>query len=56
LEDPGDLVDFDPELHQSEGSVPPHASVRVIAPGVIYRGGIHGDRVLLKAQVKHEAG
>ena len=56
LEDPRDLVDFDPELHQPEGSVPPHASVRVIAPGVIYRGGIHGDRVLLKAQVKHEAG
>ncbi len=27
---------------------------KVIAPGVIVRGGVHGDRVLLKAQVKHE--
>ncbi len=29
---------------------------KVIAPGVIVRGGVHGDRVLLKTQVKHEAG
>ena len=29
---------------------------KVVAPGVIVRGGLHGDRVLLKAQVKHEAG
>ena len=56
LETPDEIVNFDPELHDSEGSVPPRASVRVIAPGVIYRGGIHGDRVLLKAKVKHEAG
>lgn len=28
---------------------------KVVAPGVIVRDGIHGDRVLLKAQVKHEA-
>ena len=31
------------------------AEGKVVAPGVVVRGGIHGDRVLLKAQVKHEA-
>ena len=52
---PGEAVEFDPELHQPERGVPDRGQVRVVAPGVIYRGGIHGDRVLLKAQVKHEA-
>ena len=28
---------------------------KVVAPGVIVRGGVHGDLVLLPAQVKHEA-
>ena len=53
---PGKVVEFDPELHQAEKSAPDRSLVRVVAPGVVYRGGIHGDRVLLKAQVKHEAG
>ena len=53
---PGKVVEFDPELHQAEKGAPDHSLVRVVAPGVVYRGGIHGDRVLLKAQVKHEAG
>ena len=53
---PGKVVEFDPELHQAEKGAPDRSLVRVVAPGVVYRGGIHGDRVLLKAQVKHEAG
>ena len=52
----GDVVPFDPEKHRAEGAVSSSGLVRIIAPGVIYRGGIHGDRVLLKAHVKHEAG
>ena len=56
LERPDRTVDYDPALHSSEEPVHPGARVRVAAPGVIYRGGLHGDRVLLKAQVKHEAG
>ena len=53
---PGKVVEFDPELHQAEKGAPDRSLVRVVAPGVVYRGGIHGVRVLLKAQVKHEAG
>ena len=53
---PGKVVEFDPELHQAEKGAPDRSLVRVVAPGVVYRGGILGDRVLLKAQVKHEAG
>lgn len=56
LERSGQMVDFDPLLHNAEEKVHTGARVRVVAPGVTYRGGIHGDRVLLKAQVKHEAG
>ncbi len=56
LETPGAIVAFDPELHEAEGRVPARGTVRVTAPGAVYRGGTHGDRVLLKAQVKHEAG
>ena len=56
LESNGKWVDFDTLLHNAEESVHPGTRVRVVAPGVIYRGGIHGDRVLLKAKVKHEAG
>ena len=55
LETPGEIVAFDPELHDTEGNVPARGAVRVIAPGVVYRGGTHGESVLLKAQVKHEA-
>ena len=56
LGSPGEVVPFDPERHTADAAVRPSSAVRVIAPGVIYIGGIHGDRVLLKAQVKHEAG
>jgi hypothetical protein len=52
---PGETVAFDPECHTADGNVPANGRVSVIAPGVVYRGGIHGDRVLLKANVKHEA-
>ena len=56
LGSPGEVVPFDPERHTADAAVRPSSAVRVIAPGVIYIGRIHGDRVLLKAQVKHEAG
>ena len=61
LETPGEQVAYDPEKHHlenhhAEGGLPGSSPVRVVAPGVVYRGGIHGDRVLLKAHVKHEAG
>ena len=56
LESPGQQVEYDVLLHNAEGKVNTGDRVRVVAPGVIYRGGMHGDRVLLKAQVKHEAG
>ena len=52
---PGETVTFDPECHTADGNVPANGRVSVIAPGVVYRGGTHGDRVLLKANVKHEA-
>ena len=50
------LEKHDLEKHHAEGGLPGSSLVRVVAPGVVYRGGIHGDRVLLKAHVKHEAG
>ena len=53
---PGEVVEFNPEYHQAGTSVPERGLVKVVAPGVVYRGELHGDRVLLKAQVKHEAG
>ncbi len=58
---PGEHVAYDPEKHHlenhhAEGGLPGSSPVCVVAPGVVYRGGIHGDRVLLKAHVKHEAG
>ena len=56
LETVGEIVDFDPEFHQPEGNAPNRGPVRVVAPGVVYRGSTLGDQVLLKAQVKHEAG
>ena len=56
LETPGALVNYEPQRHQAKGDLPPSAMVKVLAPGVIVRGGVHGDRVLLKAHVKHEAG
>ena len=52
----GTLVEYDPHLHESIGGAPAEGRVAVVAPGVIVRGGTHGDRVLLKAQVRHEAG
>ena len=50
------MVEYDPLRHHAKARIPKGCWVKVVAPGVIYRGGIHGDRVLLKAQVKHEAG
>ena len=56
LETLGEMVKYNPQRHQAEGDLPESAIVKVLAPGVIVRGGVHGDRVLLKAHVKHEAG
>ena len=56
LEKPGEMVRYNPQRHQAKDDLPESAMVQVIAPGVIVRGGVHGDRVLLKAHVKHEAG
>ena len=56
LEAPGKIVEFRPQWHQASGDLTVAALVKVLAPGVIVRGGVHGDRVLLKAQVTHEAG
>ncbi len=54
LETPGDTVRFKPQWHQAKDDLPDSAVVEVLAPGIIVRGGSHGDRVLLKAQVRHE--
>ena len=56
LETPGEMVRYNPQQHQAKEDVPESAIVKVLAPGVIVRGGAHGDRILLKAHVKHEAG
>ena len=54
LENAGASISFQPRVHETEQELPDSAPVKVLAPGVIVRNGIHGDRVLLKAQVKHE--
>ena len=54
LESVGASINFQPRLHAAEQELPDSTPVNVVAPGVIVRSGIHGDRVLLKAQVKHE--
>ena len=56
LGSPGEAVEYNPELHQLDKGAPGSGLVRIVAPGVVYRSGSRGDRVLLKAQVKHEAG
>ena len=63
LEAPGKRVDYDPEIHflinenneDAEG-LAESSPVTVVAPGVIVRGETSGDRILLKAHVRHEAG
>jgi hypothetical protein len=55
LGSPGEAVEYNPELHQLDKGAPGSGLVRIVAPGVVYRSGSRGDRVLLKAQVKHEA-
>ena len=56
LEKPGDTVNYRHQWHLTKDHLIESATVRVLAPGVIVRGGIHGDKVLLKAHVRHEAG
>ena len=56
LEKPGEIVRYNPQRHQAKDDLPESVIVRVLAPGVIVHGGMHGDRVLLKAHVKNEAG
>ena len=52
----GERVPYNEEEHSASENVQKSGTVKIIAPGVIYRGGVHGDRILLKALVKHEAG
>ncbi len=47
---------YDARLHKATEALTESTPVRVIAPGVIVRGGAHGDRVLLKAHVTNEVG
>ena len=56
LEKEGNIVDYDPGKHQADAAIHEGCRVKVIASGVIYRGGNLGDRVLLKARVTHEVG
>ena len=70
LESPGERAEYDPEIHflvnennknennenEDSGGLAKSSPVTVVAPGVIVRGETNGDRVLLKAQVRHEAG
>ncbi len=46
---------YDVRFHKATETLAESTRVRVIAPGVIVRGGTHGDLVLLKAQVSREA-
>ena len=46
---------FNPRLHESTEMLQESTPIKVIAPGVVVRGGTHGDLVLLKAQVSREA-
>ncbi len=46
---------FDPHLHQATEKLVDSTPVKVVAPGVIVPGKMHGDLVLLKAQVIREA-
>ena len=55
LETLGATVPYKPQWHHAKGEIPYSGTVKVLAPGVIVRGRINGDRVLLKAHVKHEA-
>ena len=52
----GERVPYNEEEHSANENIQKSGTVKIIAPGVIYRGGVHGDRILLKALVKHEAG
>ena len=52
----GERVPYNEEEHSASENIQKSGTVKIIAPGVIYRGGVHGDRILLKALVKHEAG
>ena len=57
----GETAAYNPEHHSfignaPEGGMDASGLVSIVAPGVIARGAVHGDRVLLKAQVTHEAG
>ena len=56
LEKRGETVEFNPQWHQAKDWLPESVMVKVLTPGVVVRGGAHGDRVLLKAHVRHEAG
>ena len=62
LEAQGKRVGYDPEIHslvnennEDAGGLADSSPVMVVAPGVVVRGETSGDRILLKAQVRHEA-
>ena len=50
----GDTVSFDPKLHHSSEAIPSGLLVRLIAPGVVVKGGQFGELVILKASVSTE--
>ena len=51
----GDIVPYDPKFHHSPIGISRGTPVRLSAPGVIVRGRSSGDRVVLKANVKHQS-
>ena len=52
----GEAVPFDPRVHHSMENLPRGTTVRLSAPGVVVRGGEHGDNVILKAIVTRDPG
>ncbi len=51
----GETVQFNPKFHHSVAEFPSGALVRLSAPGVVFRGGHLGDRILLKANVTSQS-
>ena len=47
----GETVPYDPRKHHAAAMIPAESPVRVCGPGVVFRGKLTGDRVLIKAKV-----
>lgn len=50
----GERVAYNPEEHSASEEISESETVKIVAPGVVYRGGTFGDRILLKALAKRE--